>query len=94
VRGLVEAVQRLDLLQPLGVHALRAPVAQAPALGTAAHARTGLGFGHVLLHRAAGHKLDHHEGQQQHAQQGGQHEQDALEDVGQHGRAYFLSGAV
>ena len=49
-----------------------------------ARARTGLGLGHVLLDRATRHELDHHESQQQHAQQGGQHEQDALEDVGQH----------
>ena len=51
------------------------------------HTHTGarLGLGHVLLHRAARHELDHHESQQQHAQQGGQHEQDAFEDVGEHG---------
>ncbi len=57
-----------------------------PAFGTTAARRPGLGFGHVLLHRAAGHELDHHKGQQQHAQQGGKHQQKAFEDVGKHGR--------
>ncbi|MNT38655.1 hypothetical protein D3C72_1748580 [compost metagenome] len=95
----VKTVKRLDLLDALGVHALRPAVAQ-PASFSATTARSRFGLGHVLLHRAAGHKLNHHKGQQQHTEQGGQHEQYAFEDVGEHGRGvecvsrYFLSGAV
>ena len=81
--GFVKAIQGLGLLYALGVYALRATVAQATALGTAAAACFGLG--QVLLHRATGHKLDDHKGQQQHPQQSGHHEQQAFEGVQQHG---------
>ena len=91
-RGLVKAVQRFGLFNALGVHALRAPVAQASPFGTAAGAC--FGFGQVLLHRPPGHKLDHDKGQQQDAQQGGHHQHQAFQDVEQHGqRAHQVSMA-
>jgi hypothetical protein len=31
------------------------------------------------------HELHHHKGEQQHAQQGGKHQQKTFEDVGKHG---------
>ena len=83
MRRFVKAVQRLDLLDALGVHPLRAAVAEAAALGPAT-AGAGLGFGQVLLDRAARHKLHHRKGDDQHAQQGWQHQQQALENVDQH----------
>ncbi len=99
MRWFIKTVERLDLLHAFGVHALRPAVAQ-PSAFRAATASSRFGLGHVLLHRATGYKLDHHKGQQQHTEQGGQHEQYAFEDVGKHGRGdecrsrYFLSGAV
>ena len=59
--GSVKAVQGLDLFQSLRVHPLRPPITQAAALGTDAFAC--LGFGQVLLDRAAGHKLNDHKGE-------------------------------
>ena len=79
----VKTIQRLDLGDALRVHALRAPVAE-PAAFRARAARPRLGFGHVLFDRAARHKLDHRKSEQQDAEQRGQHEQEALEDVGKH----------
>ncbi|MHB0921844.1 MAG: hypothetical protein ACYC3R_03705 [Thiomonas delicata] len=38
-------------------------------------------LGHHLLHRAARNELDHHEGQQQHAEQRRDHQQQSLGDV-------------
>ena len=90
VRRLVEAVQRLDLLDAFRVHALVAAVAGAAGLDATP---APLGFGHVLLHRPAGHELDHHEGDQQHAEQGRDHQQQAFEDVGEHGSVPFCSAA-
>ena len=81
VRGLVKAVQGLDLLQPLRVHALGTPVNRA---AFRARACSGTRLRQVLLHRPAGHELDHDESQQQHPEQRRDHQQQALEDVGPH----------
>jgi len=82
-RGLVEAVELADLLKAPLIDPLRAAITQAPTLG---HSTSGprLGFGQVLLHRPARHELDDGKGQQQHAKERGQHEQQALEDIGGH----------
>ena len=77
VRGLVEAVELLQRLDLLGVDV-------AARLVRAARADARLR--HDLLDRSAGDELDDDEGDRQHAQQGGQHQGDALEDVAQHGR--------
>src|SRR5439155_15941460 len=82
VGRLVKAVKRLDLFNALGIHALRAAVAQAAAFRTGAAA--GLGLGKVLLDRTTRHKLDHAKGNEQHAEQRGNHQQQAFEDVSQH----------
>ena len=74
---------RFDLGQPLFINALRAAVAHATAFGSAAWA--GLCLGHVLLHVATRHKLDDDKGQQQHAKQRRNHQQQAFENVGKHG---------
>ena len=87
-RRLVKAVQRLDLFKPLGVHALAAPVAHGSTFG--AVSGTGLGLGQILLHRATGHELDDHKGQQQHAQQRGNHQQNTFENIGKHLRSTLV----
>ena len=91
VRRLVEAIQLLDLFQALGVHALCAAVAQ-PAALCARTPCARLGLGQVLLHRSAGNELHHGEGKHQHTQKRGQHEQDAFEDVGEHGSVWARFG--
>ncbi|MNS97887.1 hypothetical protein D3C72_1322360 [compost metagenome] len=89
-RWLVKAIERLDLVEALLVNALAATVAHAAALRTTAGPR--LGLGQVLLHRATGYELDHGKGQQQHAQQGRDHQQQAFEDVGEHACGAPASG--
>ena len=84
----VKAIQSLDLLNALGVHALCAPVAKAAAFGATAAGSTRFGFGQVLLNRAARDKLHNGKSDQQHAEQRGDHEQQALKDVDQHQRAH------
>ena len=53
---------------------------EAPCVAALAGAR----LGHDLLDRAAGHELDDDEGDRQHAEQRRDHQQQALEDVGEH----------
>ena len=84
MRGFVKPVKRLDLLNALGVHPLRAPVTQAAALSRSALAGARLGLGQILLHRTARHELDHHKSQQQHAKQRGDHQQQAFKDIAKH----------
>ena len=78
---LVKAVKRLDLFDALGVHALLSTVARTARFD----ASEALGLGHVLFYRSAGDELDDGKSDQEHTQQGGQHEQKALDDVGEHG---------
>jgi len=88
-RGFVEPVELADFGQPLFIHPLRAAVAQplrrhrARAALEARAPRPRLR--QILLHRPARHELNDRESHQQHAQQRGQHEQNAFEDVGEHG---------
>ena len=84
MRGLVKAIELFDLRQPRLIHALAAPVSERAAFGRAARR---LGLGQVLLHRPARHELQNDESQQQHAQQRGQHQQQAFGNVGRHGKA-------
>ena len=80
---LVKAIERLDFFQPFRVHPLPAAIAHGCTFCTTA--RTGLGLCQILLHRATGHKLDDDKGQQQHAQESGNHEQNTFENIGKHG---------
>ncbi len=77
-RRLVEAVQRLDLLDLLGVHTLPAPV----CAGFAPDAAPGLRD--VLLHRPSRYELRDHECHDEDTEQGRKHQQDAFGDVGCH----------
>jgi hypothetical protein len=81
-RRLVETVEGLDLFDALRVHPLPAPVGR--GIAASLHAPR---FRQVLLHRPAGHELRHHEGDEQHPEQRGKHQQNALGDVGEHGQA-------
>ena len=83
-RRLVEAVQRLDLLDLLRIDTLSAAIG-----ADVAPAGSAPGLGDVLLHRPARHELRHDEGQDQHAEQRGQHQQDAFGDVGGHAAGYL-----
>ena len=89
MRRFVKPIQSLDLLQPLWVHALRAPVDRT-ALGP--NSPAGPRLCQVLVHRPARHELDHHEGQQQDAEQRRDHQEQALEDVNPHGQLVFPKG--
>ena len=81
MRRFVKAIQRLDLLQPLRVHPLRAPVDRT---AFCPGATTGPRLGQILVHRPTRHELDDDKGQQQYAEQRRDHEQQALEDVNPH----------
>ena len=55
--------------------------------------RTAAGkFRHQLFHRTAGHELDNQEGEREYAEQGGNQQKQAFEQVGQHGR--YSSGRL
>lgn len=87
MRRLVETVQRLDLRQALGVHALVAPVGAATRLEAASAATTGrLRLRQVLLHRTTRYELDHQKRDKQDPQQGRDEQQQPLENIGEHGR--------
>lgn len=86
----VKAVEGLDFLDPLGVHTLAATVTGAGSGGALAAHIASLKLGHHLFHRSARHELDDHKGHEQHPKQGRHHEQQAFEDVAQHGQ-FFLS---
>ncbi len=82
-RRFVEAIQRLDLLDTLTVHALPAAVFRSTTTG--GFASTGLAalkFNQCLLDRTARHELDHGESNSDHAQQRGNHQQQALGNIG------------
>ena len=77
MRRFVEAVQRLDLFDALRINTLRPPVAQAPAFSPATGC-AGLAFGQVLFDRPAGHELHDGKGDEQHAKQRRDHQQDSF----------------
>ncbi len=80
-RRFVEAVQRLELRDLLRVDAgVRAQPERRALLRALAQVVQR------LLDRAAGHELDHDEGQRQHAEQRRDHQQQAFEDVAPHRR--------
>ena len=81
---LVKAIKRLDFLDALCIHTLAAPVARAGAGGALTARIAPLQLGHHLLDRPARHKLHHGKGQQQHAEQGRNHQQQTLEDIAGH----------
>ena len=83
-RRFVKAIQRFDFGDALGIHALPAPVACAADRCALAARVPALQLRHHLLHRPAGHELNHHKGQQQNAEQGGDHQQQAFNDIAQH----------
>ena len=81
VRGLVEAVELLQLLDPLLVEVAAGLVATLD--------RAGPRLGHDLLDRAAGHELHDDERDGQRPDQRRDHQQHAPQDIGEHQR--FLS---
>jgi hypothetical protein len=74
-----------DFLDALLVDPLAPSIAGAARRGTFAAAVAALQLRHHLLHGTTRDELDDHEGQQQDAEQRGDHQQQALEDVGGHG---------
>ncbi len=82
-RRLVETVELAQLGELLGRDALRTTVNALRRGGfTCRTAFLAAQLRHHLLHRPAGDELHHDEGEGEHAQQGGNHQQYALEDIG------------
>src|SRR5690606_26044409 len=104
VGRLVEAVHALDLghqlrIQPLGASVVGARGGLRPAAGDAPGGAAGGGVkafeaGDGLFHRAAGSGLDDEEVDQQDAEQGGDDQQQAPRDVGEHYSATSASTGV
>jgi hypothetical protein len=76
------------------VHALAATVASACHGSALAATVAALQLRHHLLNRTPRHKLNDHKGHEQHAEQGGNHQQQTSEDVRTHGaRSALLMAA-
>ena len=86
MRGLVEAVELLDLFDLGLVHSLPAAVSGTAGRATFAPGAdvASLELRHHLLDRPPWHELDHGEGHGEHPEQGGDHEQQSLENVRPH----------
>ena len=91
-RWFVKAVEGFDFGNAGGVHALSAAVTASRCRSALPACVAPLQLRDHLLHRATGHKLDHHKGHQQNPEQGRNHQQQAFENVGQHGSRGFRGG--
>ena len=82
---LVKTVECFDFGNAGRIHALPATVTAACSCRALPACVPTLQLGHHLLNGPTRHKLDHRKRQQQHPEQSRDHQQQAFENVGQHG---------
>ena len=90
MRGLIKPVELADLLDPGRIHALTPPVGVV-AGGHFTGSSPAPELLHQLLHGPPRHELHYRKGDEQDAEQGRHHEQNAFDDVGEHDRTYGFS---